>query len=374
MTTPRRIGIVGLDHWYIGREVPAVAARRDDATVIAVAHHHAANRHELAERWSIPVQSDDLMAVATHPDVDVVVTACATSDHVDVALAAARHGKHLVTVKPCAMTVADAERLRDGVKAAGVLAVPFEAHTRFQPHGRTLARLIQSDAIGRPLSATLIGRFSIDGARLDWPGQPNANAWWMDPTKVPGGGWIDHAIYLIDWLEWALADRIVRVSGVAKTLVHHDLHPDKEDFGVALLEFSRGAVATVEVTWSSPRGHYFMGWQVVGSEGDLAWDGTISPGMSIRARHRTGEGQSEAGTWQPVVPDGAAAPMTSSGSGTDIPVEARRPSTPTSCLDHLLDCLATGSTPIATLDDSVHTLRVCLAFYEAARSGHSVAV
>lgn len=371
MTTLRRIGIVGLDHWYIGGEVPAVVTRRNDATVIAVAHHHSANRHELAERWSIPVESDDLMAVATHPDVDVVVTACATSDHVDVALAAARLGKHLVTVKPCAMTVADAERLRDGVKEAGVLAVPFEAHTRFQPHGRTIARLIHEGAIGKPLSATLIGRFTVDGARLDWPGQPNPNAWWMDPTKVPGGGWIDHAIYLVDWLEWAFGDRIVRVSGVAKTLVHHDLHPEKEDFGVALLQFSQGAVATVEVTWSSPRGHYFMGWQVIGTEGDLAWDGTISPGISIRARH----GTAEAGKWHPVAPDGSdGTPMSSSGSGADIPVEARRSTVPTSCLDHLLDCLANGSAPIATLDDSVHTLRTCFAFYEAARNGRTVDV
>ena len=133
--------------------------------------------------------------------------------------------------------------------------------------------MIRDGAIGTPLSATLVGRFTVDGARLDWPGQPNPNAWWMDPKRAPGGGWIDHAIYLVDWLEWAFADRIVRVTGVARTLVHHDLHPEKEDFGVALLEFSRGAVATVEVTWSSPRGHYFMGWQIVGTEGDLDWDG-----------------------------------------------------------------------------------------------------
>jgi predicted dehydrogenase len=358
MTTPRRIGIVGLDHWYIGREAPAVAARRDDATVIAVAHHHAGNRHELAERWSIPVESDDLMAVATHPDVDVVVTACATSDHVDVALEAARHGKHLVTVKPCAMTVADAERLRDGVKAAGVIAVPFEAHTRFQAHGRTFARLIQSGAIGTPISASMISRFGVDGARLDWPGQPNQNAWWMDPAKVPGGGWMDHSIYLVDWLEWAFADRVVRVSGVAKTLVHHDLHPEKEDFGVALLEFSRGAVATVEVTWSSPRGHSVSGWQVTGTEGDLAWDGTVVPGMSIRAKH----GTPEVGKWHAVAPGGAS---TADGPGV---------ATAVSCLDHLLDCLATGSAPLATLDDSVHTLRVCLGFYEAARTGRVMAV
>jgi predicted dehydrogenase len=371
MPTLRRIGIVGLDHWYIGREVPAVAARRDDATVVAIAHHHVTNRQELVARWSIPHQTDDLMAVATHPDVDVVVTACATSEHVELALAAARHGKHLVTVKPCAMTIADAERLRDGVDASGVLAVPFEAHTRFQPHGRTFARLIREGAIGTPLSATLVGRFAVDGARLDWPGQPNPNAWWMDPSKSPGGGWIDHAIYLVDWLEWALGDRVVRASGVTKTLVHHDLHPEKEDFGVALLEFSRGAVATVEVTWSSPRDHYLMAWQVTGTEGDLVWDGTISPGMSIRAKH----GTAEAAKWHPLAADGAdTASMVPSTSGFDLPVEARRPAMATSCLDHLLDCLATGSKPIATLADSVHTLRACNAFYQAARTGRVVDV
>ena len=371
MTTSKRIGIVGLDHWYIGREVPAIAARRDDATVVAVAHHHAANRNELAERWAIPVQTDDLMAVATHPDVDVVVTACATSEHVEVALAAARHGKHLVTVKPCAMTIADAERLRDGVEASGVLAVPFEAHTRFQPHGRTFARLIREGAIGTPLTAMLIGRFTVDGARLDWPGQPNMNAWWMDPARSPGGGWIDHAIYLVDWLEWALADRIVRASGLSKTLVHHDLHPEKEDYGVALLEFSRGAIATVEVTWSSPRGHYFMGWQLTGTEGDLSWDGTIAPGLSIRAQR----GTPEAGKWHPLVADGTTtASLAPSTSGSDLPVEARRPAIATSCLDHLLDCLASGATPIASLTDSVHTLRACFAFYEAARTNSVVSV
>ncbi len=369
MKTPRRIGIVGLDHWYIGREVPAVAARRDDAVVVAVAHSHEGNRKELADRWSIPFETSDLMAVATSPDVDVVVTACTTAEHVDLALAAARHGKHLVTVKPCAMSVPEARRLRDGVAAAGVLAVPFEANTRFQAHGRTFARAIRDGAIGNVQSASLVGRFTIDGARLDWPGQPNPNAWWMDPAKVPGGGWMDHAIYLVDWLRWAFQDEVASVSGVAKTLVHHDLSPKQDDFGVALLEFSRGAIATVEVTWSSPRGHYQMGWQVTGSEGDLAWDGTISPGMSIRARH----GTPEAGKWHPLAADGSEGTATSpSRSGEDIPVSRVRGTQPTGCLDHLLDCLADGTTPIASLDDSVRTLEACMAFHDAAREGRRV--
>lgn len=340
-----------------------------------MAHHDASNRHNFATLWNIPLQTDDYLSVATDPSVDVVVTACATFANVDLCITAPNHGKHIMMVKPCAMTVADAERIASAVKSAGVLAVPFEPHTRFQRHGRSIRNHQHDGSIGTPISMTMIGRFSLAGAQLDWPGQPNPHTWWLDPTRVPGGGWMDHAICLVDWLRRALEDDVVKVSGISRTLVHHwTLHEQKEDFGVALLEFSRGAVAPVEVAWSSPTGNVFMNWQIAWTDGHLIYVGTISPSKKIKSSH----GSADPTAWHTVAADGDQRSGSSLDSariaGHDIPVQARTSKVASSPLDHLLDCLVNGTQPIATIDDSVVALGTCLALYEAARTGTTISL
>ena len=104
--------------------------------------------------------------------------------------------------------------------------------------------------LGRPISGLYVLRVGIP--TQVWPGV-QGQTWWLDPAHAPGGGWIDHAIYQVDFLRWLLDDEVVRVTGVAKTLVHAgELPKELEDFGVALIEFRKGAVATVEVTWAAP--------------------------------------------------------------------------------------------------------------------------
>ena len=58
--------------------------------------------------FRLPAADSDTgyLEVAQSDDVDVVVTACYTSENVDLVEAAAKAGKHVVSVKPIAMTVA----------------------------------------------------------------------------------------------------------------------------------------------------------------------------------------------------------------------------------------------------------------------------
>jgi predicted dehydrogenase len=184
---------------------------------------------------------------------------------------------------------------------------------------------------------------------MDWPGRRNDRTWWRDPTKVPGGGWIDHAIYQIDGLRWLLDDEVARVSGVARTLAHPELPKELEDFGVALLEFRKGLVATVEVTWTGTPGSGMNVTQIVGTDGQIAADPTLSGKLGVSGP----KFESPAGSgWTLFNPPGRR-----SAGGL---------------AEHLLDCLATGAHPVATIDDSRATLAACLAFYEAAGSGRAV--
>jgi predicted dehydrogenase len=43
-------------------------------------------------------------------------------------------------------------------------------------------------------------------------------------------------------------------------------------------------------------------------------------------------------------------------------------------VEHLIDCLESGQTPLATVSDSRATLAACLAFYAAAKSGSAVSL
>ncbi len=343
------VGIVGLDHWYAGLGAIDDLQRSKRGRVVAVAHRDEAKLRELAAERGIPHVTTDYHAIASRPEVDVVVTACTTAENVDLCLDAVRRGKHVVSVKPFAMSLAEADRLAAAVREAGVLFCSFDALYRLSPQAQLYKRWLDEGRIGRAISATAIQRASLEGASMDWPGRRNDQTWWRDPRKVPGGGWIDHAIYQVDLLRWLLNDEVARVSGVARTLAHPELPKELEDFGVALLEFRKGTVATVEVTWSAPPGAGLSLTHIVGTEGQIAYDPTLSGKLAVAGARF---GSPTNGGWILCSP-----PARRGGGGL---------------VEHVLECLATGRQPVASIDDSRATLAVCLAFYEAARTGHAV--
>jgi predicted dehydrogenase len=341
------VGIVGLDHWYAGIGV-ANDSRNDQRTrVVAVAHRDEEKLQEFAAERDIPFATADYAAVAARDDVDIVATACPTSENVDLCLDAARRGKPIISVKPFAMNLADADRLVPVVRQQNVLFYPNEALYRVAPPSQRYKQWLQEGRIGTPVSATAIQRASLSGASMDWPGRRNDRTWWRDPSKVPGGGWIDHAIYQVDLFRWLFDDEVARVSGVAKTLAHPELPRELEDFGVALLEFRKGAVVTIEVTWTAPPSGGLNLWQVVGTEGQIVNEATITGKLSVAGNFDT---PAESG-WTTI------SPAARRGGGV---------------LSHIVDCLEGTGQPAATVDDARINLEVCLAFYEAARTGRTV--
>lgn len=343
------VGIVGLDHWYAG--IAAADGLKTSAygQLVAVAHRDEERLRPFAAERNVPFATTDYAAVVRRDDVQVVVTACPTSENVSLCTQAARLGKHIVSVKPFAMTLADADKLIAAVKQAGVVFYGLEAQQRVQAQGQRFKQWIGEGRIGTPISATVIQRATLSGAQMDWPGHRVDRTWWLDPQQAPGGGWIDHAIYQVDFLRWLLDDEVVRVTGVARTLVHaSELPKELEDFGVALIEFRKGTVATVEVTWTAPSRGGLSQTQLVGTEGQIVLDPTITGKLSLNGTFDSPTGQ---------------------GWTTVAPVAGR---TPGGAVEHVLECIATGKRPAATIDDARANLAVCLAFYEAARSGRTV--
>ncbi|MBA3416274.1 MAG: Gfo/Idh/MocA family oxidoreductase, partial [Chloroflexia bacterium] len=263
---PVRIAVVGLDHWYSAFSFAEAVAGHAETTLVAIVDADLGRARELAGRVGVDRVTTDRAVMLDDAAVDVVASFVGSDHNPSVVAAAAARGKHLVSVKPVARTLAEATALRATVRAAGVVFLPSESRSRLSEQHRQIKEWVAQGAFGQILSASGAIWASLPER---WPGDPDPG-WWADAARVPGGGWIDHAIYDVDLLRWLLGEEVARASGVAANLKFPEL--PVEDFGAALLTFEGGAVANLEVTWTAPPGGGRRTLAIVGSEGALAYD------------------------------------------------------------------------------------------------------
>lgn len=329
------VALLGLDHWYAAFGLAAHAARSDALQLVAVAHDDAQKAEQIAHEHGAALATTDYRAALERADVQIVVAQYSTDRNVAVCRAAAEAGKHIISVKPMALDLAGADAIVAAVRAAGVTYLPFESSYRVAPEWRRVKQWLDEGRIGRPL------RFlhsMHSGLPQAWPGS-DESGWWVDPARVPGGGWLDHAIYALDLARWLFGAEVREVRGALANQRHG--HLAVEDYGCATCTLGDGAVALVEDTWTAERGFFFKRTEIVGSAGAIL-DDTLTSGRVLLRGGFGFEG------WTAVEP---------------------RPAPAGAILDHLAACVRGEAAPVATVEDGRANLAACLAFYQAARSG-----
>jgi predicted dehydrogenase len=334
------VALLGLDHWYAAEHIAPALARSERARIVAVAHDDTAKAQSLLQGCDADVWTTDYRAALDRPDVQIIVALYSTDRNVAICREAAALGKHIVSVKPMALDLAGADAIVAAVRAAGVHFFPLESQRRLSPDGQRLKRWIDEGRIGQPLRFT---QMLHGGLPMAWPGSKETG-WWTDAARVPGGAWIDHAIYAVDTVRWLLDCEPAQVVGVSAKQRYAELAV--EDFGVATYTLSSGAVAVIEDTWTADRGYGFSRTELFGSAGTITEDTNLRGTVALRGDFGF---------------DGA------------LSIEPKRePRSPV--VDHLLAVIGDQIAPAATVEDGRANLAACLAFYEAARSGASVQI
>jgi predicted dehydrogenase len=349
MTRKWRVAVLGLGHWYSAYGLARALPDYPRAELVAAAWH---NQEQLkAFTTSFGVRGYTGYAeLLDREEVDIVHIASPVSEIPDLAIQSARAGKHIVLGKPMAMTVAQADRIVDAVKTAGIVCVPFQGIMRLRM--KELKARIDRDEIGQLLVIHQTSRWSIaeDWYRSGTPG------WFADPAHVPGGAFIDEGIYWIDLFRWLTGSEVTQVEARMANLVHKDI--PVEDWGLATFTFANGVVATLEAAWTinaprktgpSPKQNSVVRLELVGARGEIIDQWFRMPGRAVLAagaRDWIFERQSEE-------PFAAPAP---------------------SPLDHLIDCVETKSAPIADVEDARRSFIVAMAAYDAAKQRRPVDV
>lgn len=320
-----------------------------DAELVAVACRDKGPLDHFTRTFGVSGYSD-YKPLLDREQVDVVFIAAPVSEIPEITVLAANAGKHLVLGKPMAMTVAQADEMVAAVDKAGVLCFPFQCIHRLID--ADIKAQVDAGEIGDLVVMHQTNRWSI---AEDWhnSGTPG---WFVDPTHVPGGAFIDEGIYGIDFLTWLAKSDIVEVEARMANVVHKEL--EVEDWGMATFTFANGIIATLEGSWTinspqktkpSPKHNAVVRTELIGTRGEICNQLFREPGHAVLAA-------------------GAANWIFERKGQSNFGPRAPFP------LNHLVDCLNTGRPTAGTIHDARRDFVVAMAAYASAREKRAVRV
>ena len=224
-----RAGVIGLG---VGERHVVGYADIPGVEVAAVCDVDPARLAEVADRRGVAGRFTDWRRVTEHPDIDVVSVCSYDDAHVEQAVSAFAHGKHVMIEKPVALNRADAARLLRAWQDSGRM-ITSNLILRQSPRFRELKQWIAAGDFGDIVAMEGDYIHQILWKLTEgWRGR-------MDFYCVTYGG----GIHLIDLMRWLLEDEVDEVCGMGNKLLTAGSQYRFPDVIVNLLRFRRGTLA-----------------------------------------------------------------------------------------------------------------------------------
>ena len=255
MSTPVKVGIVGLGRWA---KVLARAAAKSDKLQIVAGYSRSEDKRAAFQNETGVAAAPDLETLLADPEIKGVILTVPNEQHLPVAAEVARAKKHIYTEKPIANTLEDGLRIERLQQQHGVQVVVGHS-ARLLVGTRMMKRAIDQGDLGRV--GFMEANFSNERA-LELT--PDTWRWYKD--KAPGGPLSQLAIHQFDALHY-LGGEISEVSSMASKL--SPVGAEVDDQSMTLMRFTDGKVAYVGSCWTSP-GIYAI--RVFGSKGLMHYE------------------------------------------------------------------------------------------------------
>jgi len=248
------VGVIGLGR--LGRVYAQDLAQRvPNARLVAVADRQPEVAQSFAAEYGIPkwyASHQDLLAAT---DVEAVAVITPTSTHKEVVIDAVRAGKAIFCEKPIALSLPDAVRMLDEVKAAGAfLQMGFQR--RFDAGYVAAREKIASGVIGDPVVLTSTSRD---------PFRPPLE--FCDP-KLSGGLIADMGIHDFDVARMYMGD-VKTVHAIGGALAYPEMKTIGDiDNAIINLVFESGALGVVPLSRNAVFG-YDIRAEIWGTKGSI---------------------------------------------------------------------------------------------------------
>jgi predicted dehydrogenase len=297
--------------------------------------------------------------------VDGVVINTPNHLHREQAVAALAAGKCVLLQKPVAATLVDAEAIAAAAEAANATSGLYLSYFD-QPLMHDLRAMIRAGWFGdvAHLYARLMHRGGLALSEQIQRGEPN---WRASASQTGGGCFIQLAVHYVHLFKWMMGARVERVMAMAKN--QHCPGVEGEDLACAILEFSNGALATLDMAWNTAGEQL----SIHGTRGTCEYIGNQTLLLDSSAGEFAGHVVRYAGgsrSMSPGAPGSAASQQTMLVQAPPLGDAAN----PFNQHRMFWEAVRDGRAPFVTIASGVEDLRVVDAVYESARSGRSVAL
>ncbi|MDQ3291012.1 MAG: Gfo/Idh/MocA family oxidoreductase, partial [Bacteroidota bacterium] len=258
------------------------------------------------------------------------------SMHAEYTIRAAQAGKHVMSEKPMATSVADCQKMIDACKKANKkLMIAYRA--QYESFNLKSIELIKSGQIGK------LRFLTSDHGRLLKPEQPE-DKWRADKELAGGGSLMDIGVYSLNAMRYLTGEEPVEISAMIHSDPNDPRFKEVEETVAFTLRFPSGILANCSSSYGYESVKRF---QAFGSKGSLILD----PATDYYEHNL--ELQLEDGKHEVKVKeeDHFAAEM-----------------------DHLSECVLENKEPKTPGEEGLRDVKYMMAIYEAAKLGKPVKV
>ena len=340
MTTDQlRIGVIGAGLW--GSQHTHVFSTLAQTELVAVCDVDGSRAEALARDHGVSTTYSDHRELLANPNIQAVSIATPDFAHADLILDALSAGKHVLTEKPLATSVDEAQRLYEAAEESGLKCM-VDFHNRVNPAYVTIKEAIGNNEIGVPqhITARLSNTTFVPFEMLSWAAKSSA-LWFLGS-------------HVVDLLRFILDDDVRRVYAVSRKGVLQGRGVDTDDFHLAILEFAKGTVVSMENSWLlSPDGPSIVdfGMRIVGADGQLNVEFSHHGAVSKIA----GDGMKYSELF-------GVTPVGDKRIGGFVRESVAR----------FADCVLNDTPPLASFHDGLLVTRILAAIEQSAQSGKPV--
>jgi predicted dehydrogenase len=226
-----------------------------NARLIAICGTNQVKVKTLSEKYNCrPFSNYDEMI--SSPDVDIVTIATPSGAHMEPAIAAAEHGKHVICEKPLEISLERIDRMIEAHNKAGTrLGGIF--NYRFHDSLRYVKAAVDSGRFGKITCASVYVPW--------WRSEAYYKGSWHGTRNLDGGGALmNQAIHMIDILQFLMGP-VESLQSYIATLAHEI---EVEDTAVCVLRFRNGALGIIHGTTASYPGQ-FRRLEITGTKGTV---------------------------------------------------------------------------------------------------------
>ena len=319
----------------------------ENAEIIAVCDISEETARNTANKYGCINWYTDYKQLLGRDDIDIVSICTPSGLRRDIAVLAARMGKHIIVEKPIEVSLDRIDDMleeceKNDVVLSGIFSMRYNEHYRL---------------VKEAVSEGRFGRLILGDACIKWYRSQEYydSANWRGTKLLDGGGALmNQSIHFIDLLQWLMGP-VKEVYGASGILGHQGI--EVEDTAVAVVKYGNGAIGVIEGTTCAYPGigtrieiHGENGTVMVEDNIIKRWEFREEHPMDKKFRERSTEGHK----------GGVADPMDIDGSLHKKQIE------------DVLNCISAGKQPMVNGREARKSVEIIQSIYRSAEMNRVV--